>query len=71
MKYFKIYKMDHGGTLHEGPTITNMPLLEKLKASKRMHERGGVGQVFAPFTRPEEEVLEQLTRENNNVYSTK
>ncbi|MBT4361437.1 MAG: hypothetical protein HOB84_03210 [Candidatus Marinimicrobia bacterium] len=61
MKYFKP-GMDHGGALHEGPTITNMPLQEKLKASKRMHDRG-VGKVFAPFTRPEESALAQKSRE--------
>jgi len=40
-----------------------MPLQEKLKASKRMHDRG-VGKVFAPFTRAEEQALAQKIREN-------
>ena len=63
MRFFEKIGMDHGGALHEGPTITNMPLQEKLKASKRMHDRG-VGKVFAPFTRPEESALAQKIREN-------
>ena len=62
IKYFKKYKMDHGGALNDGPTIANMPIVDKVKASKKMHERG-VERVFAPFTRPEDQALEQLIRE--------
>ena len=60
MKYFKKYKMDHGGALHDGPTITNMPILDKLQASRKMN-RDKTGRIFAAFTRAEEEALAHLT----------
>ena len=51
--------MDHGGVLNDGDTITNMPELEKLKASEKMN-RDKTGRIFAAFTRPEEQALAQL-----------
>jgi len=54
--------MDHGGVLNDGDTITNMPELEKLKASEKMN-RDKTGCIFAAFTRPEEQALAQLIRE--------
>ena len=49
MKFFKKYKMDHGGVLHDGDNITNMPELEKLKTSVKMHK--GVASTL-PLTHP-------------------
>ena len=63
MKFFKKHKMDHGGVLHDnGDNTTNMPELEKLKTSQKMN-RDKTGRLFAAFTRPEEEALEQIIRE--------
>jgi hypothetical protein len=62
MKFFRKFKMDHGGVLNDGDTITNMPELEKLKASEKMN-RDKTGCIFAAFTRPEEQALAQLIRE--------
>ena len=62
MKFFTKYRMDHGGVLHDGDNITNMPELEKLKISQKMN-KDKTGRIFAAFTRPEEEALAQLIRE--------
>ena len=35
MRFFKKFKMDHGGVLYDGDNITNMPEVEKLKHLKR------------------------------------
>jgi hypothetical protein len=63
MKFFKKYKMDHGGVLHDGDSITNMPELEKLKTSQKMN-KDKTGRIFAAFTRPEEQALAQILREH-------
>ena len=63
MKFFKKYKMDHGGVLHDnGDNITSMPELEKLKTSQKMN-KDKTGRIFAAFTRDEEKALAQLIRE--------
>ena len=62
MRFFTKYRMDHGGVLHDGDNITNMPELEKLKTSQKMN-KDKTGRIFAAFTRPEEEALAQLIRE--------
>ena len=62
MKFFKKYKMDHGGVLHDGDNITNMPEVEKLKTSQKMN-KDKTGRIFAAFTRAEEQALAQLIRE--------
>ncbi len=62
MRFFTKYRMDHGGVLHDGDNITNMPELEKLKTSQKMN-KDKTGHIFAAFTRPEEEALAQLIRE--------
>ncbi|MBT4033523.1 MAG: hypothetical protein HOG80_02675 [Candidatus Marinimicrobia bacterium] len=64
MKFFKKYKMDHGGVLHDGDNITNMPELEKLKTSQKMN-KDKTSRIFASFTRPEEQALAQILREHN------
>ena len=56
--------MDHGGVLHDGDNITNMPELEKLKTSQKMN-KDKTGRIFAAFTRPEEQALAQILREHN------
>ena len=63
MKFFNKYKMDHGGVLHDGDNITNMPELEKLKTSQKMN-KDKTGRIFAAFTRPEEQALAQILREH-------
>ena len=63
MKFFTKYRMDHGGVLHDGDNITNMPELEKLKTSQKMN-KDKTGRIFAAFTRDEEQALAQLIREN-------
>ena len=63
MKFFKKYKMDHGGVLHDGDNITNMPELEKLKTSQKMN-KDKTSRIFASFTRPEEQALAQILREH-------
>jgi hypothetical protein len=62
MKFFRKQKMDHGGVLYDGDNITNMPELEKLKTSQKMN-KDKTGRIFAAFTRPEEQALAQLIRE--------
>ena len=63
MKFFKQYKMDHGGVLYDnGDYDTSDPVAQKLEASKRMQ---GIGRIFAAYTKPEEQVLEQLTKQQN------
>ena len=60
MKFFKKYKMDHGGVLHDnGDNITSMPELEKLETSRKIN-KDKTGRIFAAFTRPEELALAQL-----------
>ncbi len=61
MKFFKP-RMDHGGVLYDGDNTTNMPELEKLKTSQKMN-KDKTGRIFASFTRPEEEALAQILRE--------
>jgi len=60
MRFFKKYKMDHGGVLYDGDNITSMPEIEKLQASRKMN-RDKTGRIFAAFTRAEEEALAHLT----------
>ncbi|MBC8400930.1 MAG: hypothetical protein ISR95_00220 [Candidatus Marinimicrobia bacterium] len=60
MKFFKKYRMDHGGVLYDNG-VTNMPELDKLKASRKMN-RDHTGSVFAAFTRAEEQALAQLIK---------
>jgi len=63
MKFFRKPKPDHGGLLYDNAgTVTNMPELEKLEASRKMN-RDKTGRIFASFTRPEEEALAQILRE--------
>ena len=62
MKFFKRFNLDHGGVLHDGDNITNMPELEKLKASRKMN-RDHTGRIFAAFTRAEEAALAEIIRE--------
>jgi hypothetical protein len=62
MRFFKKHRMDHGGVLHDGDNITNMPELEKLETSRKMN-RDKTGRIFAAFTRDEEQALADLTRE--------
>ena len=64
MKFFRKHKMDHGGVLHDGDNITNMPELEKLKTSQKMN-KDKTSRIFASFTRPEEQALAQILREHN------
>ena len=60
MKFFRKPKPDHGGLLYDNAgNVTNMPELEKLKASQKMN-KDKTGRIFAAFTRPEEEALAQL-----------
>jgi hypothetical protein len=59
MKFFKNYRMDHGGVLHDGDNTTNMPELEKLQASQKMN-KDKTGRIFAAFTRAEEQALAQI-----------
>jgi hypothetical protein len=60
MRFFTKYRMDHGGLLYDNAgNVTNMPELEKLKASQKMN-KDKTGRIFAAFTRPEEEALAQL-----------
>ena len=62
MKFFQP-RLDHGGVLYDnGDNTTNMPELEKLKTSRKMN-RDITGRIFAAFTKPEEQALEQITRE--------
>ena len=65
MKFFTKYRMDHGGVLHDGDNITNMPELEKLTASKKMHK--GVGKYFAPYSPEEVRLINQRTT-NENIH---
>ena len=53
--------MDHGGVLHDGDNITNMPELEKLKASRKMN-KDKTGRLFAAFTRAEEQALAEIIK---------
>ena len=64
MRFFKKFKMDHGGVLYDGDNITNMPEIEKLKTSQKMN-KDKTGRIFAAFTRPEEQALAQILREHN------
>jgi len=63
MKFFKKYKLDHGGVLYDGDNISHMPELEKLQVSRKMN-RDHTGSIFAAFTRAEEKALAQITREH-------
>ena len=66
MKFFKKHKMDHGGVLHDnGDNTTNMPELEKLKTSVKMHK--GVGKYFAPYSPEEVRLINQRTT-NENIH---
>jgi len=66
MKFFKKFNLNHGGVLHDnGDNITNMPELEKLKASKRMHK--DVGKYFAPYSPEEVRLINQRTT-NENIH---
>ena len=67
MKFFKKFNLNHGGVLHDnGDNITNMPELEKLKASKRMHK--DVGKYFAPYSPEEVSIINQrLQHEHKNI----
>jgi len=38
MKFFKKYKLVHGGVLYDGDNISHMPELEKLQASQKMNK---------------------------------
>ncbi len=62
MRFFTKFKMDHGGVLHDGDNITNMPELEKLETSRKMN-KDKIGRIFAAFTRDEEKALAQIIRE--------
>jgi len=62
MKFFKKFNLNHGGVLHDGDNITNMPEVEKLTASQKMN-KDKTGRIFAAFTRPEEQALAQILRE--------
>jgi len=65
MKFFKP-RLDHGGLLYDNAgNITNMPELEKLKASKRMHK--DVGKYFAPYSPEEVRLINQRTT-NENIH---
>lgn len=67
MKYYKNkYRLTHGNALDEGPTVTNMPEEDKIKASKKMHKT--VGKYFAPYS-PEEVGLinQRLQHEHKNI----
>ncbi len=61
MKFFKPRLVD-GGVLYDGDNISNMPELEKLEVSRKMNN-DKTGRIFAAFTKPEEQSLAQLTRE--------
>jgi hypothetical protein len=66
MKFFEKYRMTHGGLLYDNAgDETNMPEQDKLEASRKMIRDKGVGRIFAQHTRPEEQVLEQLTKQQN------
>jgi len=68
MKFFKKYKMDHGGVLYDnGNSITNMPELEKLKTSQKMN-RDKTGRIFSAFTRAEEQALAHLIKNKNGAF---
>ncbi len=63
MRFFTKYKMDHGGILYDsGNYITSNPMNRKLEASKRMN-KDKTGRIFAAFTKPEEQALEQIIRD--------
>jgi len=64
MKFFKP-RLDHGGVLYDGDNITNMPELEKLKTSVKMHK--GVGKYFAPYSPEEVRLINQRTT-NENIH---
>ncbi len=66
MKFFTQYKMDHGGVLHDGDSTTNMPELDKLHASKKMHK--DVGKYFAPYSPEEVRLINQRTT-NENIHT--
>jgi len=63
MKFFKKYKLVHGGVLYDGDNISHMPEIEKLKTSQKMN-KDKTGSIFAAFTRAEEKALAQITREH-------
>jgi len=68
MKYFnKKPRYTHGNALNEGPTVTNMPEEDKIKASKKMHKT--VGKYFAPYSPEEVEAINQFL--HNEKYYTK
>ena len=62
MKYFPVQRRDHGSLLFDSAGITSDPLREKMDAIKRM-KKDNVGRIFAVKTRPEEQALAQLIRE--------
>ena len=67
-KYFKNSqaRLTHGNALEEGPTITNMPEQERVKASIKMHK--GVGKYFAPYSPEEVGLINQvLLNERKNL----
>ncbi|MBC8192629.1 MAG: hypothetical protein H8E18_09625 [FCB group bacterium] len=60
-KLFNNHHPTHGGLLWDtASSETSEPELEQLKASRKMN-RDITGRIFAPFTRPEEQVLAYLT----------
>jgi len=64
MKFFKP-RLDHGGLLYDNAGgETNMPELEKLKASQKMN-KDKTGRIFAAFTRAEEQALTNLIKNKN------
>jgi hypothetical protein len=62
MRFFTKHRMDHGGLLYDNAgNITNMPELEKLKASQKMN-KDKTGSIFAAFTRAEENALAEIIK---------
>jgi hypothetical protein len=61
MKFFKKHRMDHGGVLYDGDSITSEPELEKLKTSQKMN-KDKTGRLFAAFTRAEEQALAEIIK---------
>jgi len=57
--------LDHGGVLYDGDNTTNMPEIEKLKTSVKMHK--GVGKYFAPYSPEEVRLINQRTT-NENIH---
>ncbi|NQT63608.1 MAG: hypothetical protein HQ556_11665 [Candidatus Marinimicrobia bacterium] len=45
-------------------------LIKQLEDYKKM-KKDKLGRIFSPLTRPQEQALAELTKNNNHVYSTK